>query len=510
MGFIRSCERYFGCSISCSFGKAVPTGPEQASGDLEAEYRDGRTLLRVSSSRLEYGSTLIWEFPGEHTFEPVELEHLLQCSRSIDRQYHRKEAEKELYLFMQSLQNSAKRSDEVFVLLDRNNEVRYQNAAARSKQALSRFLRYAADSEDKRLDSCTDCRIDLSGTAPLTLELMHIHSGRELLGKLLFSGRSAIRDTGRTGMPVRPSQDAFSTMIGGSSSMLRTMRIAQKAAANDVTILLRGESGTGKEQFANAIHRISPRRDRPFVAINCAAIPENLLESELFGYEEGSFTGANKGGKVGKIEAADTGTIFLDEIGDMPPHLQAKLLRVLQNREFERVGGTSVKKVDVRFISATHRDLSLLMEDGRFRSDLYYRLNVIPIHIPPLREHREDVPILLDHYLKKYAVQNSCAFSCFSYDALECLTGYHWPGNIRELENIVQYCMTMTESSVIGLEDLPPGITEQEPKLPESQDIGYLLSVYGHDTEAKKKIAEHLGISLATLYRRLGTKGRRV
>jgi transcriptional regulator with GAF, ATPase, and Fis domain len=219
-------------------------------------------------------------------------------------------------------------------------------------------------------------------------------------------------------------------------------------------VLIQGESGTGKELIANGIHHGSPRRSRPFIKVNCAALPETLLESELFGYERGAFTGA-VARKEGRFELADGGTLFLDEIGDLSPATQAKLLRVLQEGEFERLGGTRTLRVDVRLVAATHTDLAALVQDRRFREDLFYRLNVITIRIPPLRDRREDIPLLAQHFLRRFAAKNAKGIAGFTDEALDLLETYAWPGNVRELENVIERAVVLTRSSMISPADLP-------------------------------------------------------
>ncbi len=237
--------------------------------------------------------------------------------------------------------------------------------------------------------------------------------------------------------------------------MQRLFDLIGKLAEDDQsTVLIQGESGTGKELVAKAIHAHSPRSKKNFVPVNCAAIPDDLLESELFGYTKGAFTGANTA-KTGRIEYADGGTLFLDEIGDMKPVLQAKLLRVLQEREFEPVGGLKPIPVDVRIVAATHRNLEQLVNDGQFREDLYYRLCVIPVSIPPLRERREDIPVLLEHFIKTIGKNRKKPLKGFDRTALEALMNYHWRGNVRELENLVQHMTILHGGEIVSLADLP-------------------------------------------------------
>ncbi len=229
----------------------------------------------------------------------------------------------------------------------------------------------------------------------------------------------------------------FDNIIGRSPAMQEIFATVERVAPTRATVLLAGESGVGKDLIARAIHYHSPRRDRPFVKINCTAIPENLMESELFGYEKGAFTGANNA-KPGKFEQADTGTAFLDEIGDVPASIQVKLLRILQEREFERLGSNKTRHIDVRIIAATNQDLRAALEQGTFREDLYYRLNVVPINISPLRERREDIPFLAEHFVRKLAKASGSRVQSITDAAIQKLLGYHWPGNVRELENVIE------------------------------------------------------------------------
>jgi transcriptional regulator with PAS, ATPase and Fis domain len=249
---------------------------------------------------------------------------------------------------------------------------------------------------------------------------------------------------------------SFHGIIGRCDTMQRLFSLIGKLAEDDLsTVLIQGESGTGKELVAKAIHRHSPRKDNNFVPINCAAIPEDLLESELFGYTKGAFTGATNA-KIGRIEYADEGSLFLDEIGDMKPLLQAKLLRVLQEREFEPVGGLKPIPVNVRVIAATHRNLEQMVEDGQFREDLYYRLSVIPVNIPPLRERKEDIPILIEHFIKNIGThRNKKVFAGFDLAAMQALRQYPWKGNVRELENLIQHMTILYDKKEVRYIDLP-------------------------------------------------------
>ncbi|MGQ9653234.1 MAG: sigma-54-dependent transcriptional regulator [Thermodesulfobacteriota bacterium] len=249
-------------------------------------------------------------------------------------------------------------------------------------------------------------------------------------------------------------QFGFENIIGHSEAMQRTFDLVRRVADSDSTVIIYGESGTGKELIAKAIHYQSGRSEKPFVPINCAAIPADLLESELFGYEKGAFTGAHRT-KIGRFEYADGGTLFLDEIGEMSPQLQVKLLRALQERSFERLGGVKPVQVDVRIISATNQDLEKAVSDGRFREDLFYRLSVIPIHIPPLRHRREDIPLLVEHFLERFNKGKNREVSGLSREAMDRLIQYAWPGNVRELENLMERLVVLKRCGTIELEDLP-------------------------------------------------------
>ncbi|MGB9867324.1 MAG: sigma-54-dependent transcriptional regulator [Bacillota bacterium] len=243
-------------------------------------------------------------------------------------------------------------------------------------------------------------------------------------------------------------------IITASPAMLNVFRIIEKVAQTDAPVLIEGESGTGKELVARAIHWESARRRKPFLPVNCAALPENLLESELFGYEEGAFTGAKRR-KPGKFELADGGTVFLDEIGDLPQGMQAKVLRVIEEKEIERLGGTKRIPVDIRIISATNKSLREQVEKGEFRQDLYYRLAVIPITLPPLRERKEDIPLLVAHFLQTFTRSNGKKVTSVSPEAMALLKEYSWPGNVRELKNVIQQAVVLGEGEVLTVEMLP-------------------------------------------------------
>ncbi|MCI0514964.1 sigma-54 dependent transcriptional regulator [candidate division KSB1 bacterium] len=305
----------------------------------------------------------------------------------------------------------------------------------------------------------------------------------------------------------------FKNIIGQSGAMQEVFRALEKVINSNVTVLIQGESGTGKELIARAIHYHNKvRSNKNFIAVNCSALPESLLESELFGHEKGSFTGAT-GRRVGKFEMANGGTIFLDEIGLMTPATQAKVLRVLQEREFERVGGNDLVKVDVRFISATNRDLEDAIHKNEFREDLFYRIAVFPIKLPPLRERREDIPLLAGHFLKRYAKDENKVLESIHPDALELLMAYHWPGNVRELENAIERAVVLASSEEIMPKDLPNAVRSLGEKKIYESDNTLSSWIEKLEEEALKqallecegnisKTAKKLGIGRATIYRK--------
>jgi DNA-binding NtrC family response regulator len=301
------------------------------------------------------------------------------------------------------------------------------------------------------------------------------------------------------------------TIIGSSDEMVRVFRMVDKVADSEATILIQGESGTGKELIAREIHYRSGRAQGPFVSINCGAIPRDLLESNLFGHVKGSFTGAVRD-SAGLFQVAEGGTFFLDEVGDMPIATQVKLLRALQEREIIPVGGTQPVKIDCRLVAATNSDLEKEVAAGRFRADLFYRLNVIPVRLPALRQRRDDIPILVDHFLKRHAQNNTA--KTVNKDAMDLLMRYDWPGNVRELENVMERALILDESGVIGPDDLPEKIrfghsqrgslVIDTPTLTlDELEKEYILKVLNHTRWQKKRASEILGINASTLYRKL-------
>nr|WP_312291482.1 sigma 54-interacting transcriptional regulator [Clostridium chromiireducens] len=336
-------------------------------------------------------------------------------------------------------------------------------------------------------------------------ELNSLYKKISVIEKELANYKSKLKE-------LNTASYSLENIIGESDTILLAKAIVQKAAHTSSNVLILGESGTGKEIFAHAIHSESNRHEGPFVKVNCAAIPSDLLESELFGYEAGAFTGAKKEGKIGKFEIANEGTIFLDEIGDMPLHMQVKLLRVIQEREVEKVGGVATKKINIRIIAATNRNLERLVSEGKFREDLYYRLNVVTIEIPPLRERGNDIILISNHLIKKLSVDLDKRVRGISKEAEQYLKTYEWKGNVRELENILERAINiMGDSEVINVDDLPKEITGKKasiiPKrlqdiIEESEKNAIILALRASNGN-KTKAAKILDIGRTSLYEKI-------
>ena len=304
----------------------------------------------------------------------------------------------------------------------------------------------------------------------------------------------------------------FRDIVGKNYKMQEIFELIRTVADSDASVLILGESGTGKELIARAIHYSSRRAEKPFVSVSCSALPESLLESELFGYEKGAFTGAVRD-KPGRFEEANKGTLFLDEVGEMKPETQLHLLRVLQEREIRRLGGTGVIKVDVRIIAATNKDLERAVKEGSFREDLYYRLNVVTIQLPPLREREDDIPLLAERFLMKYNIKNNRNLEGISPKAIALLVQYHWPGNVRELENVIERAVVITKHRIIQPEDLPPhiqsfqeskGIQPRKLKEVEKEHIQHTLEENKWNISKTSKV---LGIDRSTLYKKIRQYG---
>ena len=350
-------------------------------------------------------------------------------------------------------------------------------------------------------------------TKPVNLEEVLIILERAAQGITLMRENRALKE-------ILRERHQVEGVIAVSPKMEQVLSVVKRAASSSAPVLILGESGTGKEIIARILHVQSPRADKPLLSMNCAAIPETLLESELFGHEKGAFTGAVHA-KPGRFELAHTGSLFLDEIGDMSPGLQAKLLRVLQDQTFERLGGTRTIRVDVRIITATNRDLEELMRQGRFRQDLYYRLNVVEVHLPPLRERREDIPHLVDHFLRTISRKHGTDTKTLSREAHEALLRYDWPGNVRELENVVERACILSRGPTVTLEDLPPAVTgscgQKEPLIIDgSEPLPTVLNRIERDAilqalekarGVQTRAAKLLGISERVLRYKMGKHG---
>ncbi|WP_226677597.1 sigma-54 interaction domain-containing protein [Mesobacillus jeotgali] len=306
-------------------------------------------------------------------------------------------------------------------------------------------------------------------------------------------------------------------ILGESQQIISLKEKVKMVSNSDISILIRGESGTGKELFAHSIHQLSSRSQKPFIKVNCGAIPENLLESELFGYEEGAFTGAKKGGKKGKFQLANGGTLFLDEIGDMPLSMQVKLLRALQDGEIEPIGSTKSISVDVRIIAATNRPLENMIEEKRFREDLFYRINVVPFSVPPLRERAEDLKLLIAHFIDKVTNRLGKRIAGIERSVMEILKSYSWPGNIRELENVIEAAVHLTKGEQITLDSLPDYLQTQTAMyrfnnkklkdIVEETEKWVLMQSLERNKDDKVLVGRELGVSRSTLYEKLNKYG---
>jgi two-component system, NtrC family, response regulator AtoC len=345
---------------------------------------------------------------------------------------------------------------------------------------------------------------------PFSLAELMIVIRKELAGLQL-------REENRTLREALHQRYEYANIVAQSEKMQAVLAMVERVAPTNSTVLLGGESGVGKDLIARAIHEHSHRASGPFVKINSTAIPENLLESELFGYEKGAFSGATSS-KPGKFELADKGTLFLDEIGDVPPATQVKLLRVLQEKEFERLGGTKTLKVDVRLVAATNRDLRAALEEGTFREDLYYRLNVVAIDIPPLREHKEDIPALVQFFLQKFARDSGSPLKSITPKAVDVLMNFHWPGNVRELENVLERSVTLSPGNTLDAPDIhmdpPPArpAGENAPVLPDGMTLDkweeeIIREALRRANGNKSQAARALGLSRNALRYRLSQMG---
>ncbi|MCA9671302.1 MAG: sigma-54-dependent Fis family transcriptional regulator [Myxococcales bacterium] len=352
---------------------------------------------------------------------------------------------------------------------------------------------------------------------PFTPEVVRLKVQRAL--EMRQARRAAQKLASENDYLREESEARFGELVGAAPSMKQVFRVIEKVAPTDSSVFVSGESGTGKELVARAIHQRSQRKDGPFIKVNCGALTDTLLESELFGHEKGAFTGAVKR-RLGRFELADGGTLFLDEVGDVSPALQTKLLRVLQEQEFERVGGESTISVNVRVLSATNKDLQAEVREGRFREDLYYRLHIVPLRIPPLRERREDIPLLAHHFVDKLAPRTNPSIERIEDDALGRLMAYHWPGNVRELENAIEQALVFADGASIAVGALPeflrggsddtlsiPKGQMSLPEILEDLERQLILKAFKDADGVKTETARKLGIKTSALYYKLDKYG---
>ncbi|MCC0630519.1 MULTISPECIES: sigma 54-interacting transcriptional regulator [unclassified Clostridioides] len=425
------------------------------------------------------------------------------------------------------------------IILDINSKISYINNIALKKLDIEKEIReniVNIVSVESSSNGHELLEIDIDNKIyNINAKIIPVYPYINQYDKIIIFDKTYINHKGHGKVNSGWGNSDIDSIIGNSEAMVKVKERTKKLAKSNSTVLITGESGTGKELIARAIHAEGSRWNKPFIAINCAAIPENLLESELFGYIKGAFSGANSGGKVGKFELANEGVIFLDEMGDLSMPLQAKLLRVLQERKFARIGSNKLIDLDIRVIAATNKNLLKLVNEGKFRDDLYYRLNVIPINLPPLRERKDDIEAIMMKFASKYSLELGIQLNKIEENVMNMLINYNWPGNIRELENAVEYMMNLVGDDGIIYKDMLPldilnyyningnvckstnvtfeddiveGIVENQEKILSIKELEFtyinkLLNKYGRDTKTKKKIAKDLGIGLATLYRKL-------
>lgn len=424
------------------------------------------------------------------------------------------------------------------IILDINSKISYINNIALKKLDIDKNIIVNIVSVESSSNGHELLEIDIDNKIyNINAKIVPVYPYINQYDKIIIFDKTYINHKGHGKVNSGWGNSDIESIIGNSESMLKVKERTKKLAKSNSTVLITGESGTGKELIARAIHAEGSRWNKPFIAINCAAIPENLLESELFGYIKGAFSGASSGGKVGKFELANEGVIFLDEIGDLSMPLQAKLLRVLQERKFARIGSNKLIDLDIRVIAATNKNLLKLVNEGKFRDDLYYRLNVIPINLPPLRERKDDIEAIMMKFASKYSLELGIQLNKIEENVMNMLINYNWPGNIRELENAVEYMMNLVgddgiiykdmlpldilnyyningnvcknkDINIIFEDDIVGGIVENQERILSIKEleltyINKLLNKYGRDTKTKKKIAKDLGIGLATLYRKL-------
>ena len=447
------------------------------------------------------------------------LELLSQISEFISAKAYEEIEEKRVKDIMEALREVTVQMDEGIIIVGHKNDILTLNENAKKQLSLDdEVIGTEIDIEftGDIIDDLREYYVRILGkTYTLIGSVVNLDNDNVMFSKIfLFSDIQKIKTNIHKSMTtINPL--AIDNIIGTSKNTQKLKSEITKISKSNSTVLITGESGTGKEMVATAIWKSSKRKNQPFVAVNCGAIPEPLLESELFGYVKGAFTGADSKGRIGKFELANKGIIFLDEIGDMPLYLQVKILRVLQERKITRIGSNHEIDLDIRVIAATNKNLEQMIEEKKFREDLYYRLNVIPMHITPLRERRMDIKPIVDLLVERYAMLSEKKYSYMTDEAINILQAYDWPGNVRELENTIEFMINMMEEDgVLGIHTIPENVKEiQEVEGDnifvsrldqlERQEIEKALEIYGRSTDDKNLIAKKLGIGIATLYRKI-------
>lgn len=446
------------------------------------------------------------------------IEYLDQIADFISLKVIEVIEDEEKKAMVQMLSLIMKNMDQGAIIIDNEDNINMINPSAKKQLGINRIIENEKIELEKTGDTVNnykEYKIKLSGNTYFVYGDIFEISNNQLYKKiLLFKERKKV-SSDIYSMTTTVHASGTELILGDSKEINNLKSSIEKIANSKSTVLITGESGTGKEMVATAIWKSSNRSDERFVAINCAAIPEALLESELFGYVKGAFTGADPNGRIGKIELANKGIIFLDEIGDMPLYLQTKILRVIQERKISRIGSNGVIPLDIRIIAATNKDLKAMMEEKKFREDLYYRLNVIPIVIPPLRDRGEDIEILVREFAIRYSALMNKEIKTIVPETMKKLRAFPWYGNVRELENVVEFMVNMMDDGILDDDTLPRGILHPEPeddslddkirnlKLLEMHEIEKAMKLYPNTTEGKNQMAKELGIGIATLYRKI-------
>ena len=505
------CKNIQSCDINSII--AFPIMKEEKVLGCIGVYSKNKTLARYSAERTRF----LIDFTSE-------------MSEMILSKLAEKKENQELTMVKRQLQEVIENLDKAVVCIDNDKRILHANASFRTLFQLGRQeperlsdvkpigecreLWSQIDSERRNREYNREFQFTIgTKTKNIFVSIRAIHVGEDHAGFILYfkDASDYYEEINRISNSSAPL--SFDDIIGVSNGITQLKKRTMLVAKSPSTILIQGESGTGKEIFSRAIHHASSRSQGPFITVNCAAIPDNLLESELFGYEEGAFTGAAKGGRIGKFQLANKGTLFLDEVGEIPIQIDIRIVRAIQEKKIQKLGSNKDIDIDIRIIAATNRDLESMMRSGEFREDLYYRLKVIPIMIPPLRERKNDIPVLLDHYIRQYNRVLGKEIRGFSKKALQRIHSYNWPGNIRELQNMVEYCVNMASGDVVEERELPINVRQGIEPLSsdrirpleeiEKYYIEEAVRIYGNSVEGKEKAADALGIGIATLYRKL-------